>query len=195
MKKFLNKLEGMLGSVREAINENDGSTLQTISNSIKSGYENVKDTVTSNEKTQRIWEDIKGLGDDFAQAVKKGDKKLSSKTLDALEKRIKDYKSSKNEDKDEKKPEAAKPAAMDKAKPAAASKSAAGSKTSATAAKPASKAAAKPAGKVAPKAGTTSAKKPAASKPAANAAKPAAKSSKPAAKKSTAKTAPKPAEK
>lgn len=90
--KLLGKLEDGIASLRQAIEENDGSALKTLKTSAKQGFENVKEAFTQNEKAQKAVADIKKHVDDLEEAVKKGDKELSSKVLNAAEKKIKEYK-------------------------------------------------------------------------------------------------------
>lgn len=102
---ILNKIDGMVSSMRKALDENDGSTLKTISSSVKSGYDSVMDSFNKSEKAQTLWEDVKKLSDDFFMAVQDGDKKLSAKTLGALENKIKEYRAEKEKEEDEEQPE------------------------------------------------------------------------------------------
>ncbi|CAK7057330.1 MAG: hypothetical protein DELT_01291 [Desulfovibrio sp.] len=89
---LLAKLEDGVTSLRQMLEENDGSTLKTLKSSAKQGFESMKDAFTQNEKAQKAVADIKKHMEDFEQAVKNGDKDLSAKILDAAEKKIKEYK-------------------------------------------------------------------------------------------------------
>lgn len=90
--KLLGKLEDGIASLRQAIDENDGSALKTLKTSAKQGFENVKDAFIQNEKAQKAVTDIKKHIDDLEEAVKNGDRELSAKVLSAAEKKIKEYK-------------------------------------------------------------------------------------------------------
>ncbi|MDL2307262.1 hypothetical protein LJC48_04455 [Desulfovibrio sp. OttesenSCG-928-C06] len=94
MKKeeLLNKLEGLVTGMREELDKHEGSTLQTISASMKSGYDGVKSAISGNEKAQKFLDNMKNNFDELTKTVKAGDQKLSAKTLAALEKLIHEYK-------------------------------------------------------------------------------------------------------
>lgn len=94
MKKeeLLSKLETLVGGMREELGKNEGSTLQTISASMKSGYEGVKSAISGNDKAQKFLDSMKNNFGELSKTVKAGDRKLSAKTLDALEKLIREYK-------------------------------------------------------------------------------------------------------
>lgn len=85
---FLTKLEKAVESMKSELQKNDGSALQTISSNIKSGYDNIKSGIQENEKTQQIIAEIKEHFDDLGEAILKGDRKLSSKAVTAIEKSI-----------------------------------------------------------------------------------------------------------
>ncbi|MDR1124678.1 MAG: hypothetical protein LBM64_01240 [Deltaproteobacteria bacterium] len=136
MKKndIITKLQAMAASAREELNKNDGSTLQTISNAIMGGYESVRASIAESDRTKKALTAAKQYLNQAGKAIKSGDRKLSSKTLDALDKLLKEHK---NKEATEKK----------KASPKKAPAKAAAKKPAATAAK---KMAAKPAAKKAP---------------------------------------------
>lgn len=90
--KLLEKLEGGIASLRQSLEENEGSTLKTLKTSAMQGIENVKDAFSQNEKAQNVVNDIRKHIDDLEEAVKKEDRKLSDKLLSAAEKKLKEYK-------------------------------------------------------------------------------------------------------
>lgn len=90
--KLFQKLEEGVFSLRRAIEENDGSTLKMLQTSARQGLKSVKDTFAQNEKSQKAVAEIKKHLEDFEQAVKNGDRKLSAKFLAAAEKKIEKYK-------------------------------------------------------------------------------------------------------
>ena len=197
---LVRKMEEGVSSVRDLLKQNDGSTIQTISNSVKHGFDSLKTTFTQNERAQKAVTEIRAKFDDLEEAVISGDKELSDKLLKTVEKKIKEYKARKEAARKSKKvielppattdakkaakPKAAaakKPAAAKKAAPAkaapaakkpAAAKKAAPAKKAAAAQKPTASAKAAPAKKAAaPKTGSA-AKKAAPAKPAAKKAAP-----------------------
>lgn len=97
--KFLDKLDKIINSAREGLEKHDGSTLQAIANNIRDGLASarsslggVKDSLSQNEKAMTLLDDVKKLGEDLGSAIKSGDKKLSAKILDLIDKKIKEYK-------------------------------------------------------------------------------------------------------
>lgn len=90
--KLLDKLEGGIASLRQTLEENDGSTLKTLKTSAIQGFESVKDAFSQNEKAQSVVNDIRKHLDDLEEAVKKGDRELSDKFLGAAERKLKEYK-------------------------------------------------------------------------------------------------------
>ena len=103
MKKseLVDKIENIILSARDELSKNEGSTLQTLTNSIKSGYESVKASLDNSDKAQKVMGGVKQSMEELAQAVKAGDRKLSAKALDALEKKIREYKEKHAKDQDE----------------------------------------------------------------------------------------------
>lgn len=99
-RKIADKLDRMLGSMRESLDKHDGSTLQALYSNIKDGLGNVKDSLARSERAQTLLEDIKKLTEDLAAAVKAGDKKLTAKIVEALEKKVKEYKKEQDDDDD-----------------------------------------------------------------------------------------------
>lgn len=97
-KKIVEKLEGLVGSLRESLDKHDGSALQALFNNARDGIDSVKESLSESKRARKLWEDVKQLSEDLASAIKAGDKKLSGKILDALDKKIKEYKEKKEED-------------------------------------------------------------------------------------------------
>lgn len=89
---LINKIENIVGFMREELEKNEGSTLQTISSSIKSGYENIKTGIQKNDRAQNFITDLKEQIEDLGDAIKIGDRKVSGKVLSTIEKRIQEFK-------------------------------------------------------------------------------------------------------
>lgn len=100
-KKIIEKLESAASSMRESLEKHDGSTLQAIWGNARDGLGNIKESISKNDKARVLLDDIKKLGEDLASAIKAGDKKLSAKILNALEKKIKEYKKEEGEEEKE----------------------------------------------------------------------------------------------
>lgn len=100
-KKIVDKLDKMLCSMRELLDKHDGSTLQAIYANIRDGAASVKESITRNERARSLLEDIKKLTEDLGAAIKAGDRKLSGKIMETLEKKVQEYK--KEQDGEEKK--------------------------------------------------------------------------------------------
>lgn len=90
-KDLMDTLEKMAAGLRQELERNDGSTLQAISSNLKQGYESVKGGIESNERARKILDGIKENMEEASKAIVAGDRKLSAKALEALEKRIREY--------------------------------------------------------------------------------------------------------
>lgn len=104
-KKFMEKFEGAVSSMRESLEKNDGSTIQAVWNNLRGGLGSIKGRFSESERAKTLLNDIKKLGEDLAAAIKAGDKKLSAKILDTLEKKIKEYRKEEAEEAEDKKEE------------------------------------------------------------------------------------------
>ncbi|MDL2210288.1 hypothetical protein LJC26_05740 [Desulfovibrio sp. OttesenSCG-928-O18] len=176
---MVHKMEEGVTSVRDFLKQSDGSTIQAISNSVKHGFDSLKNAFTQNERAQKAVTDIRAKFNDLEKAVINGDKELSDKLLNAVEKKIKEYKARKEASRKSKKVIALPPAEKD-AKKAAKAKPAAAKKAAAKNAAPAKKEAAAKKTATTKKAGT--APKSAAAKTAPAKKSPAAKKAAPAKK-------------
>lgn len=175
---LVRKMEEGVASVRDLLKQNNGSTLQAISNSVKHGFDSLKTAFTQNELAQKAVTEIRAKFDDLEKAVISGDKELSDKLLKAVEKKIKEYKARKNAARKSKKVIELPPAAKDVRK-APAAKKAAPAKKVATAQKPTASTKAAPSKKAPAAQKVPPAKKTATSKAGSAAKKPAAKKTAP----------------
>ena len=91
-KTLLNKLDDGVSSLRGILQKNDGSTLKAIATSANQGFKSLKEAFEHSEKAQKAMAEIKKQCTDLEEAIKKGDKKLSSKLLAAAERSILKYK-------------------------------------------------------------------------------------------------------
>ena len=89
---IIQKVDEVVGNLREALRQNDGSTLSALASGVKQGFENARTAVYQNEKAQKALVELKKQLDEVEAAVHKGDKKLTSRLLDAIEGKIKKYK-------------------------------------------------------------------------------------------------------
>ena len=89
---LIQKLEDAVSSLKEEVEKNDGSTLSTIANTVKTGFENVSDSIMNNKTTQSFVETFKKHMNEFEEAVIKSDKKLSSKAINAMHKGVQELK-------------------------------------------------------------------------------------------------------
>lgn len=94
----IRKLEESLASLREALEKNEGSTLQTLAAGMKSVLDTAKTHVLQNDKTKKILSESKKYLGEFEKSVKSGDQKLSASLLDRAQKWLDEYKNRKNPD-------------------------------------------------------------------------------------------------
>ena len=96
----VNKMEEIVQSLRGQLEKNDGSTLSTIYNNAKLGFETLMAGVMGNKTVKAALKTFKKHAEDFEEGIKKGDKKLSAMALGYMEKTIHDLKSSKDDEDD-----------------------------------------------------------------------------------------------
>ena len=56
---LIQKLDDAISSLKEEVEKNDGSTLSTIANTVKAGFDNVSDSVMNNKTTQSFVDTFK----------------------------------------------------------------------------------------------------------------------------------------
>lgn len=96
---MLQKIEDAVHGLRTQVDKNEGSTLLTLFNTAKAAFNSVKDMVASalgSEKAKQAVQTFKERMDDLEAAIKNGDKKLSTKALDAMERVVKDLREKKD---------------------------------------------------------------------------------------------------
>ena len=91
-KTLVTKLDDGISTLREILQENDGSSIKALTASAGQGFRTLKTAFAQNEKAQRAVAEIKKQLDGLEEAIKKGDKRLSAKLLVAAEKKIQKYK-------------------------------------------------------------------------------------------------------
>lgn len=89
---LIRKLEEGVAALREQLEKNDGSALSALASNAKAGYATLKIAVMGNEKARNALESLKGHLDSLEKAVVAGDKKMSAKAVDVLEKALADLK-------------------------------------------------------------------------------------------------------
>ena len=89
---LVQKLEDAVTSLKEEVEKNDGSTLSTIASTVKTGFDNVSDSIMNNKTTQSFVDTFKKHMNEFEEAVLKSDKKLSSKAINAMHKGVQELK-------------------------------------------------------------------------------------------------------
>lgn len=95
---LVRKMEEGVASIRGLLNQNDGSTIQTISSTMRHGFESLKTVFVQNDRAQKAVTEIKSKFEELENAVIAGDKELSKRLLDAVEKKIAEYKNKKTDD-------------------------------------------------------------------------------------------------
>lgn len=84
--EFIKKIEGGINSFKQEVEKNDGSTLATIGNTIRSAFDSLVETISSNKNAQKATETVKKHLGDLEDAIIKGDKKISSSAMNAMQK-------------------------------------------------------------------------------------------------------------
>lgn len=92
---LVQKMEEGVASVRGFLEQNDGSAIQAISSTVKHGFESLKTLFVQNDRAQKAVSEIKAKFEELENAVISGDKELSGRILDAVEKKIVEYKNRK----------------------------------------------------------------------------------------------------
>ena len=97
---ILRKLDDYVREFREQLEKHDGSSMTAISSNAQAAFDRLKDSLKTNEHAKSALAGIReGMGKVEA-ALKQGDKKLSAKTLELMEKAIADLKLKASEDAD-----------------------------------------------------------------------------------------------
>lgn len=99
---LVQKMEEGVASIRGFLDQNDGSTIQAISSTVRHGFESLKTHFVQNDRAQKAISEIKTKFEDLENAVISGDKELSRRLLDAVEKKISEYKNKKQNGEDPK---------------------------------------------------------------------------------------------
>ena len=83
---IIQKMENTLNALRAELARNNGSTLATISANVKAGLQAAKAGVLANDNAGNLLDKFREKIDDLERSLKSGDKTLSAKALDAMEK-------------------------------------------------------------------------------------------------------------
>ena len=83
---LIKKLEDAINAFKLEVEKNDGSTLATIGSTISSGIDSLVEAVSSNKKAQVVADKFRKQMGDLEEAVIKGDRKISSTALSAMQK-------------------------------------------------------------------------------------------------------------
>ena len=96
---LIRKMEEFVKSYREQLHEHEGSTLTAVSTNAKRLFEGARKTladarqaIMENEKAQSGLESLKEYMEKLEDAVKRGDKKMSAKTLEMMEEALHKFK-------------------------------------------------------------------------------------------------------
>lgn len=95
---LIQKMEEGVAVLREQLDKNDGSALGALAGNAKAGYEALKAALMGNEKTKSALESLKEHLDSLEKAVIAGDRKMSAKAVEVLEKAVKDLKEKHDEE-------------------------------------------------------------------------------------------------
>lgn len=95
---LIRKMEEGVTALREELDKNDGSTLNTLAANARAGYESLKTTVMENEKARDTLASLKTHLDSLEKAIVAGDRNMSAKAVGLLEKVIGELKEKKEDD-------------------------------------------------------------------------------------------------
>ena len=94
---LIRKMEEGVAALREQLANNDGSALSALASNAKAGYAALKVAVMGNEKARHALDSLKEHLDSLEKAVVAGDKKMSAKAVEVLEKALNDLKEKKDD--------------------------------------------------------------------------------------------------
>ena len=89
---LVRKMEEYVGAYRQQLDKYEGSSLSMLSNQAKNGIKALKSTVKNNEQAGKALESLREYMDKFEQAVKSGDRKVSAKAVEMMEKTLRNLK-------------------------------------------------------------------------------------------------------
>lgn len=95
---LIRKMEEGVAALREQLAKNDGSALSAMADSAKTGYEALRTAFMENEKARNALDSLKGHLDSLEKAIVAGDKKMSAKAVELLEKAVGELKEKKEDD-------------------------------------------------------------------------------------------------
>ncbi len=101
---LIQKLEERLEILRTQLDKHDGSALSAMAEGLRTGFEsakrgleNLKGAIMAQDAARKTLDSLKEHMDTLERAVKEGDKKMSAKLLDMMEKTIRDLKEKRDE--------------------------------------------------------------------------------------------------
>ena len=85
MDRMFRQVEYAIAAMRELLHAHDGSAIQTMGHSVKSGYRSLKKTVLHHEAIKQDQEETIHCLDKLEQSLIRGDSRASERILDRLE--------------------------------------------------------------------------------------------------------------
>ena len=95
---LLRKMEEYVGAYRQQLDKYEGYSLSMLSNQAKNGIKALKKAVKNNEQADKALESLHEYMDKFEQAVKSGDRKVSTKAVEMMEKILRNLKTKAGKD-------------------------------------------------------------------------------------------------
>ena len=95
---LIQKMEEGVAALREQLDKNDGSALSAVASNARAGYDALKAAVMGNEKAKSALDSLKEHLDSLEKAVVAGDKKMSAKAVEVLEKALRDLKEKRDDE-------------------------------------------------------------------------------------------------
>ena len=101
---LLVKMEKYVQTYRAQLEKNDGLTMSVLSSQASIGLKAITNAVKSNEHTAKALQTLREGMDKLEEAVKKGDRKVSAKALDLMEKALANLRSKQKDQKESNQP-------------------------------------------------------------------------------------------
>lgn len=89
---IIEKLEQTVGTLKEQLDKNDGSSLSAMAEGAKAGFESLRGAIMGNEKARSALDSARTQMNKLEEAIREGDKKVSAKAVSMMENALHDLK-------------------------------------------------------------------------------------------------------
>lgn len=98
--KIVKNIEEYLRSFRDQVEKNEGSGFGALTEGAKSCLSGLKASILENERARSAAGSLRDYAEKLEQAARKGDKQLTSKALDLMEKALRDLRAKQDDEAD-----------------------------------------------------------------------------------------------